>query len=140
MGQIEQMMGRLRLLLAEVAQRKQRSESLRTQFQRQMDKVTGIGSYGEIELQHLLTLMADLEAKLAEEEMSLRHLALIEKKAKAELESLELTKMVEDARAELAALEGQGPLDSGKQERVKALHRIISEASEAAGRRIAGGG
>ncbi len=136
MGQIEQMMGNLRLLLSEVAQRKQRAENLRTQFQRQMDKVTGVGSYGQVELQQLLNLMADLESKLAGVDRSLRHLSLIEKKAKAELESLELTKMVGDARVELASLEGQASLDADKQERVRALHLIISDASEAAGRRI----
>ena len=139
MGQIDQMMGRLRLLLSEVAERKHRAESLRTQFQRQMDKVTGIGSYGQVELDQLLTLMADLESKLAEVERSLRHLSLIEKRARVELESLELTKMVEDARSELASLEKQASLDSGQRERVKELHRIISEVSEAAGRRVAGG-
>ncbi len=138
MGQLEQIMGRLRLLLSDVAQRKQTAEGLKTQFQRQMDKVTGIGSYGQVELDQLLTVMADLESKMAELDRSLRHLSLIEKKAKAELESLELTKMVEDARVELDTLQHQSTLDSGQQERIKALHRIISEASEAAGRRIAG--
>lgn len=137
MGQIEQMMGRLRILLEEVSQRKQAVESLRVQFQRQMDKVTSIGSYGQVELDQLLILMADLESKLDQTERSLRHLSLIENRASAELESLELTKLVEDARAELATLESQPSLDAGQQERVKALHRIISEVSEAAGRQIA---
>lgn len=139
MGQLEQVTARIRLLLGEVAQRKQQAEGLRRQFQRQLQTVTGLGSYGQVELDQLLGLIADLESKLTSVDLTLRHLSLIEEKATAELESLELTKMVEDARVELRTLESHESLDPHQEDRVRTLRRIISDASEAAGRRIAGG-
>ena len=137
MEQIDEVMARLRLLLAQVAQRREQTLGLQRQFERQMERVTGYGSYGEIDLAQLLALMADLEDKLQEVGKTLSHLSRIESRAKAELESLELTKMIEQAKVEVATLESQPSLDPEQRARVKSLRRLISEASEAAGRRIA---
>ena len=138
MEQIDEVMARLRLLLAQVAQRREQTQGLQRQFERQMERVTGYGSYGEIDLEQLLALMADLEDKLQEVGKTLSHLSRIESRAKAELESLELTKMIEQAKVEVSSLESQPSLDPEQRARVKSLRRLISEASEAAGRRIAG--
>lgn len=140
MEQLEQAMGRLRLLLAQVAQKREQSENLKQQFERQMSQVASYGSYGQVDLDQLLILMADMEDKLSKEATTLRHLSEIERKARAELDSLELTRRVEQAKAELASLEGQANLNSDQRDRVRALHRLISEDSGAAARRIAGGG
>ena len=137
MEQIDEVMARLRLLLAQVAQRREQTLGLQRQFERQMERVTGYGSYGEIDLAQLLALMADLEDKLQEVGKTLSHLSRIESRAKAELESLELTKMIEQAKVEVASLESQPSLDPEQRARVKSLRRLISEGSEAAGRRIA---
>lgn len=140
MEPLEQVTGRLRLLLAQIAHQRGQLEGLRRQFQRQLERVVGYGVYGEIDLGQVLSLMADLEAKQADLGKTLERLERLEKGARGELESLELTRAVEQAKAEMSSLEGQVSLDREQQARLEDLRRFVSEASEEAARRIVGEG
>src|SRR5262249_4338467 len=99
----------------------------------------------------------DVQAKLAQVEISLETLAAIKARAQDELHTLLLTRSVEDAKAQLAALErrrrelaeeierlGAGPerradLDEESREvsdETRRLRRVIDDASDDAARRI----
>ena len=104
MQQMDMMIARLRFLLADTTARKKQLTGLCRQLRDQLDRVVTYSIYGDGELDRSLALMADVEQRLGQAEMSLRHLQRIRGRAERELESLILTKGVEEAKARLAAL------------------------------------
>src|SRR5712691_9631065 len=99
------MIARLRLMLADIAAKENQLEGLRQQYREQHNKVIGYSLYGDSTLESSLNIMADIAERRRGTELSLEHLRLIRAKAETELESLQLTKGVEQAKAELAELQ-----------------------------------
>ena len=142
MQTLDAMIARMRLLLADVAAKEARLEALRQQYREQRTKVIGYTLYSETRLETCLGLMGDIAQRLRETEGTLEHLAMIRRKAQSELESLQLTRGVEQAKAELAALlrrqsdDGGTPPPSDVAEEIRRLQNLINEASERAARSI----
>ena len=105
MQKLDVMIGKMRLLLADIAAREEQALTLRRQFSDQRERVLGHGIYGNFPLSHMLGMLADADERLADVERTLRHLRLLRERVQAELESLELTKGIEEAKSELARLE-----------------------------------
>ena len=133
MQTLDVMIARLRLILADIAAKEKQLEALRQQYREQRIKVVGYTLYSETSLESSLGLLGDVAERLRETEITLEHLALIRRKAESELESLQLTKGVQQARAELAALQrrqaggSDGAADSGRvEEEIRRLQNVIN--------------
>ena len=107
MQKLDVMIARLRLLLAEVATRESQAANLHRQLGEQMNRLVSFSVYGDGDLDRSLGLMADVEARLRDAEARQRHLALIRQRVERELESLLLTKGVEEAKSRLVELQRQ---------------------------------
>ena len=72
MQQMDMMVARLRFLLADTTTREKQLTGLCRQLREQLDRVVTYSIYGDGELDRSLALMADVEQRLSQSEMSLR--------------------------------------------------------------------
>jgi hypothetical protein len=101
---LDVMIASLRLLLANVSAKESQQTGLRRQLHGQLERLVSYSLYGEGELERNLALMSDVELRLNQTETDLRSLARIRERAEREMESLLLTRGVEHAKAQVAAL------------------------------------
>ncbi len=137
---------RLRLLLADVAAREANLQAQRQTFLEQHEKLIGFSLYGDASLDTVLAMLADVAERLGHVEATLRLLSAVRTRAEAELESLQLTKGIEEAKALLSELqakqtqpeeEGGGALTREEiAAEIARLQSLINEASERAARTI----
>jgi hypothetical protein len=134
------MIARLRLMLADITTKETQLEGLRHQYREQRKRVVGHALYSETSLETSLGLLDDIAERLRAAETRLEHLRMIRHKAETELESLQLTRGVERAKAELARLQQQraesGDASAEVAEEMRRLQTLINEASEQAARSI----
>jgi hypothetical protein len=137
---------RLRLLLAEVTAREGAQEEQRRTCREQHNRLVTVGLYGDSSLDSVLAMLADVQARLAHIDAKSRSLAAIRKRAENELESLQLTKGIEEAKVLLHELQAKqaGPIDAAEplspteiQTEIARLRSLINEASERAAQNIA---
>jgi hypothetical protein len=119
---------RLRLLLADVAARDASLEAQRRTAVDQRNKLVTFSLYGDSSLDTVLTMMSDVDERLAHVEASRRNLSAIRERAELELESLQLTKRVEEAKAQLAQTHDEAE--------IARLQQIIHDSSERAAQTI----
>lgn len=147
-GQLDQSIARLRLFLAEIEAREAQVQGMRRQFRDQLERVITFALYREPSLDQTLAMMSDVEQREQTTEQLAQHLGRLHARVEAELESLQLTKGVEDAKTELAELEarkaeieatglettGAGSLPSidELEAEIRRLQSLINEASERA--------
>jgi len=136
---------RLRLLLAEVSSRERGLEDQRRVCREQQNKLVTFSMYGDSSLDSVLAMLADVQERLTHIEATGQSLAAIRKRAEFELESLQLTKGIEEAKALLRQLQARqaatpesadapGPTDV--QAEIARLQALINEASERAAQNI----
>ena len=133
---------RLRLLLADIGAREAALEDQRRTCLDQRDKLITFSLYGDTTLDSVLAMLADVEERVAEVEGRARALQRIRERAARELESLQLTKGVEEAKVLLSELQarqaesslgGSGaPSAAEIQAEISRLQALINEASERA--------
>ena len=144
MQTLDAMIARLRLMLADIAAKEARYEGLRQQYREQRNKVVGYTLYSETTLDTSLNLLNDIAERLRDTELTLEHLGLVRRKAESELESLQLTKGVEQAKAELARLQRRqatatdesSEAGASVDDEIRRLQNLINEASERAARSL----
>ena len=133
---------RLRLLLADVTAREAALQDQRRTCRDQHDKLITFCMYGDTNLDTVLSMLGDVEERQAGVEATARALAAIRKRAENELESLQLTKGIEEAKTLLNELQaqqaaGRGALSPDEiQAEISRLQALINEASERAARTI----
>ena len=139
------MIARMRLLLADVSARQEQVQQLRRQLRGQTEKVIQFSVYGDATVDTTLAMMADLQERMDQAEKGLTHLETLKRRLEAELESLQLTRGVEAAKAELAEAQAQivsavagsdQPTRDDLAKRIHELQQQINEASERAARTI----
>jgi hypothetical protein len=143
---IDVTIARLRLLLADITAKEQQYAGVRQQFRDQLRRAIDYSIYGDGSLEGTLGLMAEIQQRIATSEGTLRDLGLIRARAERELESLQLTKRIEAAKAELrqllvrqAELQQAGALAVTSDllaEQIRQLQQQINEASEQAARTL----
>lgn len=141
---LDVMIARLRLMLADISAKESQLEGLRRQYREQRNKVVGYCLYSDTSLDTSLGLMADIAERLRDTETTLEHLAAIRHKTETELESLQLTKGVEQAKAELANLQRRkadaeqaaSPPPTELSDEIQRLQNLINEASDRAARSL----
>jgi hypothetical protein len=126
---------RLRLLLAEITAREAASEDQRRTCREQHNRLVTISLYGDSSLDSVLTMLADVQERLAHIDAKSRSLAAIRKRAENELESLQLTKGIEEAKVLLHELQAKQAAPEIQAE-IARLHALINEASERAAQNI----
>jgi chromosome segregation ATPase len=142
---IDLTIARLRLLLADVTARESAIEDQRRTCREQHNKLVTFSLYGDSSLDSALAMLADVQERLSHVEATAKSLASIRKRAEHELESLQLTKGIEEAKLLLHQLQAKqaappGAADALTPEEIQAeiarLQSLINEASERAARNI----
>jgi hypothetical protein len=136
---------RLRLLLADVGARERALEGQRRTFREQHNKLITFSMYGDSTLDSVLAMLADVQERLTGLDATSQSLSAIRKRAEIELESLQLTKGIEEAKVLLQELQAKqnAPLDAADalspaeiQAEIARLRALINEASERAAQNI----
>ncbi|HMA32843.1 MAG TPA: hypothetical protein VKY74_00075 [Chloroflexia bacterium] len=107
MPEIDKRIGLMRLLLADIDGRKEQQETITREYRAQMSRIVEatVGQTGDVG--PALTAMAEVEERLAQVEITGRHLSQLRQRASRDLEALLLTKRVAEAQAQLEELEGR---------------------------------
>lgn len=145
MKKIDLTIARLRLLLADITAREAQLEEQRRTCRDQHHKLVTFSLYGDSSLDSVLTMLADVQERLNHFDARAASLLAIRKRAESELESLQLTKGIEEAKALLLQLQARqalgvegadalGPAEL--QAEISRLRTLINEASERAARSI----
>lgn len=136
---------RLRLLLADVSAREKGIEDQRRVFREQHNKLVTFSMYGDSSLDSVLAMLADVQERLAHLDATSQSLSAIRKRAEFELESLQLTKGIEEAKVLLQDLQARqaGSVETADalspaeiQAEIARLRALINEASERAAKNI----
>src|SRR5436190_15862282 len=136
---------RLRLLLADVSSRERGLEDQRRVCREQQNKLVTFSMYGDSSLDSVLTMLADVQERLTHVDAKAQSLVAIRKRAEFELESLQLTKGIEEAKVLLQQLQARqaSPQDASEalspaeiQAEIARLQALINEASERAAQNI----
>jgi hypothetical protein len=141
---IDLTIARLRILLADVTAREAALEDQRRTCRDQHQKLVTFSIYGDSSLDSVLTMLADVQERREHIEATSRSLAAVRKRAETELESLQLTKGIEEAKVLLQQLQAQQlePASSLSAAEIQAeiarLQTLINEASERAAQSIRG--
>src|SRR5215475_6831932 len=98
---------RLRLLLADVSARERGLEDQRRVCREQQNKLVTFCMYGDSSLDSVLAMLGDVQERLTHVEATCQSLAAIRKRAEFELESLQLTKGIEEAKVLLQQLQAR---------------------------------
>jgi hypothetical protein len=136
---------RLRLLLADVSSRERGLDDQRRILREQQNKLVTFSMYGDSSLESVLGMLGDVQGRLSHIELTAQSLAAIRKRAAYELESLQLTKGIEEAKVLLQDLQARqaaplGTADALSPEEIQTeiarLQALINEASERAAQNI----
>lgn len=136
MQKIDVMIGRMRLLLADVSAREDQLNQTRRQFQTQTNKLLNFTLYGDSPLDTSLTMLAEIDDRLEQSLRQMKYLKLIRDRLETEIESLQLTKRVGELKVELAILTSRTDSDNRDVQRIQSLQSEINEVSERAARSI----
>jgi hypothetical protein len=136
---------RLRLLLADVSARESAISDQRRTYNEQRAKLVTFSIYGDSTLDSVLAMLSDVDERLSHVEATARSLLSIRQRAEGELESLQLTKGIEEAKVLLTQLQARqaGEVESAEplspaeiQAEIARLQALINEASERAAQTI----
>lgn len=148
MHKLDLSIARLKLLLAEVGGKRDALSATRHQYQEQIDRLISFTIHENASVDRSLAMVMDVDARLQELSRQEHYLEVIRATAQRELDSLRLTKLVEETRAQLALLrrqreeESDGALVTGAAAiaaEIRRLEEIITTASGAAARSISAG-
>src|SRR5712692_5281865 len=127
---IDLTIARLRLLLADVTAREAALQEQRRTCGEQHNKLVTFSLYGDSSLDSVLAMLGDVQERLAHIDATARSLAAIRKRAENELESLQLTKGIEEAKVLLHELQARQAtaIDSAEiQAEIARLRSLINE-------------
>ena len=123
-SQLEKSLAVLRMGLAEIEHKEQQLNAQIGQFRAQLLRVPRQVIYGAAGLEAALAAMGEIEERLADAEAVRRRLRLIKNAAAQELESLLVLKRVDEARANLSAMQRQPATDGNADEQAAEIRRL----------------
>ena len=107
MREMDRRVGLLRLLVADLDARQRQGQQARDQLRGQLTRLVDFAVRANLSVPNALAALAEAEERLAQQEMTLRHLGLLRHRAQSELDALLVTRGVADAHARLAELESR---------------------------------
>ena len=147
MHKLDLTIARLKLLLADVGAKREALAATRRQYQDQIARLVTFAVHQDAGVDRTLAMMMEVDARLQELVRQEHYLEAIRAKAQYELESLQLTKLIEETRAQLAVLR-QRQREAGTHHtdgdsdpawlagEIRRLEEVITEASGAAAKSI----
>lgn len=149
MQEMDRRVGFLRLMLADITNRERQAAEATKQLRAQLTRVADVTVQFNGSVTGALAAMSEIEERLVQQEMLLRHLGMLRRRARAELDALLVTRDIAAARDRLAELETERqsiPPDAPDAPQrlaeidaeVRELHSHIEAASDAAARSLAG--
>ena len=143
MREMENTIGKLNLLLATISNKSEELNDLKRQFSGQLSRAPNHALKGDVSLDATLKIMSEIQERLDEVENTIGRLQAIQARAQLELDALQLTRKIEQAKTRLAELRdkekpGESVTEKPGQE-ISELERFIQEASIRAGEAITGG-
>lgn len=159
MQEMDRRVALLRLLLADIADRERQAGESARLLRGQLTRIVEFTIQRNGGVSNALAAMAEAEERLAQQETTLRHLAMLRKRTQSEIQALLVTRGVSDARLRLAELESRRAalLDAGGahgaseeapvvttelseiEAEITELKAQIEAASDAAARALTGG-
>lgn len=124
MHKLDLNIARLKLLLAEVGAKREALAVTRLQYQEQITRLVSFTVHEDAGVERILAMMLDVDTKLHEVARQERYLELVRAKAQRELDSLQLTKLIEETRAQLNLLRQ-------RQRETEATQAAVNEADPA---------
>ncbi len=110
MHKIDLIIARLRMLLADLKAKQEQLQAMRRQFIEQQERIVSFTVHEDGSVDRALSMMLEIDGRLENVQRSYEHMEKIRQKAQRELDSLILTKIVDEARAQLTALQVQKAL------------------------------
>ena len=107
MQEMDRRIDLLRLLLADLNARIKQAQEAHDGLRGQLSRIVDFAVRSNISVTSALAALAEAEERAAQQEMILRHLTMLQKRAQSELEALRLTRGVSDAHARLHELEAR---------------------------------
>ena len=147
MHKLDLTIARLKLLLADVGAKREALAATRRQYQDQIARLVTFTVHQDAGVDRTLAMMMEVDARLQELVRQEHYLEAIRAKAQYELESLQLTKLIEETRAQLTVLR-QRQREAGTRHHdgdsdpawlageIRRLEEVIAEASGAAAKSI----
>lgn len=144
MQKIDLTIARLKLLLAEIAGKREAIITTRHQYREQIERLKSVVVHEDADVERTLAMMMDVDARLQQLERQEQYLEAIRAKAQRELDSLQLTKLIEETRGQIVALrqcesEAGASRDAAIAVEIRRLEEVITVASDAAARSISNG-
>lgn len=139
MRKLDETIANLRLLLAQVEAKEAALAQAERQAGEQLKRVINFTLYEGGELERALLMMDEIAQRRRFAQSSLENLRMLKERTVGDLKAMMLTKVVEDARAELADLRARQAEGQPLAKAIAELEARIAEASAMAGRLITPG-
>ncbi|MFN0073946.1 MAG: hypothetical protein ACKVVP_20900 [Chloroflexota bacterium] len=145
MQKLDVMIARMRLLLADIASRESQLNQLIRQYHAQTEKIMSRTLYGDATVDSTLAMMSDVHERRELAERSRAQLHQLRLRTETELESLQLTRRIEELRIELTSLRERSAQLTGEDAtstradlsvRMRLVQSEINDASERAAQTI----
>lgn len=134
MRKLDETIANLKLALADIETREKTLLQLQRQAGEQHKRIVNFALYEGGDLTRALQMMEEVGQRSQSAGTSLEHLKLIKSRAQEDLRAMMLTKTIEDAKIELAELQGRVSQDATLSDAIIELETRIAEASDLAGR------
>lgn len=105
MQEMDRRVAMLRMLLADVADRERQTADAVRLLRGQLNRIVEFTIQRNGGVSNALATMAETEERLVQQEATLRHLAMLRKRAQSEIETLLVTRGIADARIRLTELQ-----------------------------------
>ena len=142
MPEMQKAIANLRMVLASIRGKEGELRSAQRQFQRQLIRAPSNTIRGGNSLDATIGIMQEIQERLDDVESKQKQLEAIKKRTQDELQALQLTDRIEQAKNELKSIRIDPPVtpegEMSRLDRIEELERFIEEASIRAGQAIAG--
>ncbi len=136
MRKLDETIANLKLALATIESKEQALLQAERQASAQYKRIVNYTLYEGGDLERALNMMDEIGQRTQYARSSLQHLKLIKQRAQDDLRAMQLTKTIEDAKAELSQLQAKQAQGEALEDAIAELEGRISEASALAGRLI----
>ncbi|HEX6510816.1 MAG TPA: hypothetical protein VF157_00835 [Chloroflexota bacterium] len=136
MRKLDETIANLKLALATIETREQSLMQVERNAAGQYKRIVNFTLYEGGDLERALQMMDEIGQRTQYARTALEHLRLIKQRAEDDLRAMQLTKTIEDAKAELSELQAKQAHGESLATAIAELEARISEASALAGRLI----
>ncbi|GEM_PF-4717639 len=136
MRKLDETIAQLKLALAAIETKEQTLLQAERQASGQYKRIVNFTLYEGGDLERALAMMDEVGQRTQYASAALEHLRMIKQRAQEDLRAMQLTKTIEDAKAELSELQAKQAQGEPLEQAIAELEARISEASALAGRLI----